>query len=394
MSDVKLPNIRDYWSMDPFICTSGFRKVISRDRFIEILDNLHVSNPNEPENPNDKLHKIRPMLEMLVSSFQWHWTPGNQLVIDEDVCSFKGRSILKQYLPAKPHKWGFGVWKMCDSSGYLYNFDVYQGKQEPRQNYDDPTIGEKVVYHLLQRIEEKPPTPIHLFVDNFFTSLRMLVELKARHIYATGTIRKTRVGMPREKIDATKRKPQGYTSSLLMDKTNILLTTWVDTKLLIVASTAFGTGQSFVSRWNGSEHEQRSCPQSVKSYIENMGFVDHHNQQIELINMHRKCYKWWHSLFFYFISLVVANAWAIHRKSTTTKPLSLRKFTRSIYQTLLKECLDFTYGRVQSVHELQSTKHRGHCAYCSSKGRTYLVCHRCNVHLHRTCFGPHHENMK
>jgi len=49
--------------------------------------------------------KLANILE--VSSFQWHWTPGNELVIDEDVCSLKGSSMLKQYLPAKPHKWGF-----------------------------------------------------------------------------------------------------------------------------------------------------------------------------------------------------------------------------------------------------------------------------------------------
>jgi len=395
MADVKLANIRDYWSTDPFVRTTGFRKVISLDRFMEILENLHISNPTEPENADDKLHKIRPMLAVLVSSFQCHWTPGNELVIDEDVCSFKGRSILKQYLPAKPHEWGFRVWKMCDSSGYLFNFDVYQGKQEARHNYDDPTIGEKVVQHLLQCIEEKRlQTPIHLFMGNFFTSLRMLADLKRSNIYVTGNIRETRVGMPREKIDATKKMSQGSASSFLMDKTEVLLTTWMDTKLVIVATTAFGTGQSSLSRWNGSEHEQRPCPQSVKSYIEKMGFVDHHNQQLELINMHRKCYKWWHSLFFYFISLVVANAWTIHRKSTTSKPLSLRRFTRAIYQNLLKVCLQSTVDHDAPVHAPFSTEHKGHCEQCPSHGRTAIQCSHCQVYLHRKCFELYHASNK
>jgi len=133
----------------------------------------------------------------------------------------------------------------------------------------------------------------------------------------------------------------------------------MDTKLVIVATNAFGTGQSSLCRWNGSEHEQRPCPQSVKSYIEKMGFVDHHNQHLELINMHHKCYKWLHSLFFYFISLVAANAWTIHRKSTTSKPLSLRRFTRVIYQNLLKVCLQSTVGHDAPVHAPFSTEHKG-----------------------------------
>ena len=334
------------------------------------------------------------MLEMLVSSFQWYWTPGNELVIDEDVCSFKGRSILKQYLPAKPHKWGFRVWKMCDSSGYLFNLDVYQGKEEARHSYDDPTIGEKVVQYLLQRIEQKRPPPIHLFMDNFFTSLRMLADLKSKNIFVTGTIRKTRVGMPREKIDAQKKIPTGSSSSWIMDKTDILLTTWMDTKLVIVVTTAFGTIQSSLLRWNGSEQEQRQCPHSVKSYIENMGFVDHHNQQLELINMHRKCYKWWHSLFFYFISLVVANAWTIHRKSTTSKPLSFRKFMRAIYENLLQVCLEPSDGHDLPVHIPFSTENRGHCSQCPSRGRTSIQCSHCHVYLHHKCFAQYHTSKK
>ena len=36
--------------------------------------------------------------------------------------------------------------------------------------------------------------PLHLFLDNFFTSVLLLEELSQRNIFVTGTFRKDRVG--------------------------------------------------------------------------------------------------------------------------------------------------------------------------------------------------------
>jgi hypothetical protein len=36
--------------------------------------------------------------------------PGRELAVDEAMIGFKGRFILKQYLPGKPTKWGIKAW--------------------------------------------------------------------------------------------------------------------------------------------------------------------------------------------------------------------------------------------------------------------------------------------
>ena len=43
---------------------------------------------------------------------------------------FKGRHESKQYMPAKPIRFGFKIFALCDaSSGYLYKNKLYLGKK-------------------------------------------------------------------------------------------------------------------------------------------------------------------------------------------------------------------------------------------------------------------------
>ena len=37
---------------------------------------------------------------------------------------FKDKSLLRQYMTAKPHKWGFKLWGHSGVSGFLYDFSV------------------------------------------------------------------------------------------------------------------------------------------------------------------------------------------------------------------------------------------------------------------------------
>jgi len=62
----------------------------------------------------------------------------------------------------------------------------------------------------------------------------------------------------------------------------------------------FGT----LERPEARERKKRATPHSDSSSGHPQVAIPNSEEN----NMHRECYKWWHSLFFYFISLVVANA--------------------------------------------------------------------------------------
>ena len=59
----------------------------------------------------------------------------------------KGRSLLKQNLPNRPHKWGFKLWVRSSVSGYLYDFNVMctKGKEKASRNTSGHGIGAYLV---------------------------------------------------------------------------------------------------------------------------------------------------------------------------------------------------------------------------------------------------------
>ncbi|KAG0415261.1 hypothetical protein HPB47_007572 [Ixodes persulcatus] len=57
---------------------------------------------------HDKLFKVRPIIDALRQNLRLV-PPEEKQSIDEQIIPFKGRSQMKQYIKAKPHKWGFKV---------------------------------------------------------------------------------------------------------------------------------------------------------------------------------------------------------------------------------------------------------------------------------------------
>ena len=77
----------------------------------------------------DRLHKIRPVLDKIVNNFKIHYTPQQNLSVDESMVGFKGRLSWIQYMPKKPRKWGIKIWTLADgTNGYVSNLKVYTGK--------------------------------------------------------------------------------------------------------------------------------------------------------------------------------------------------------------------------------------------------------------------------
>ena len=78
----------------------------------------------------DRLFKVRPLLDHLQEKYNSITMPQT-LCIDEQMIPFKGKSTLKQYIPSKPHKYGYKVFILCSNKGIIHDFKVYTGKIEP-----------------------------------------------------------------------------------------------------------------------------------------------------------------------------------------------------------------------------------------------------------------------
>ena len=102
---------------------------MSRARFQQIQTCLHFANNVlvTDDQKKDRVWKLRPWIYNLKTNFQLV-SGSEQQSVDEIMVGFKGRSILNQYMPSKPKKWGIKLWDRCSSTCFLHDFDVYQGR--------------------------------------------------------------------------------------------------------------------------------------------------------------------------------------------------------------------------------------------------------------------------
>ena len=131
MGVVSLPAVRHYWCRQAPPHQPAITERISRDRFMEILRFLHFANnealPARGETGHDRLGKVRPVLEAIQQQLSASYRPHREQAIDEAMIPFQGRSSLKQYMPAKPIKWGIKVWCRADShNGLICEFQLYR----------------------------------------------------------------------------------------------------------------------------------------------------------------------------------------------------------------------------------------------------------------------------
>jgi len=190
MGLVKKPKIEDYWTTDPLFATPGFRAVLSRDRFKLLLQFLHFSDNEQHNDKNDRLIKIRHILDLLLNSFSQTYLPNKELSVDEALVLWRGRLAFRQYIPGKRHRYGVKLYMLCEQSGYCLNNIVYWGKMDKMPGFGH---AETVV---LQLMEGRFNKGHHIYTDNYYTSVHLARELLDQKTHLCGTVRTNRKEMP------------------------------------------------------------------------------------------------------------------------------------------------------------------------------------------------------
>ena len=125
-----------------------------------------------------------------------NYVPAENLSYDESMIKYFGRHGCKQFMRNKPIRFGYKAWCLNTSSGYLINFEVYQGKN-PRSKPKYETVFGKCTAPMIQFVEELPPEkrklPYNLYFDNLFNSQNVMAFLQYRGLSGTGTVREKRI---------------------------------------------------------------------------------------------------------------------------------------------------------------------------------------------------------
>lgn len=195
------PRLHMYWSGDEILRTPVFGQVMSRDRFLLILRFLHFNDNDlyDAKDPQrDRLHKIRPIVDMIKVNCSSVLSPGPDLCVDESLVLFKGRVAFKQFVRTKRARFGLKMFELCTSRGILLDFLVYHGKmREELESIPGHNVlfSEQVPITLMSRYLDKGH---RLFLDNYYMSPVLTQYLLDRQTKAVGTMRPTRRNFPRE----------------------------------------------------------------------------------------------------------------------------------------------------------------------------------------------------
>ncbi|XP_050051077.1 piggyBac transposable element-derived protein 4-like [Dermacentor andersoni] len=416
MSVNRMHHLQMYWCSDSLFHVKEIAQVMTYKRFQHITNCLHLNDNEKMPDYGSKdfyrAYKVRPLIEMMNERFQAHYSPSSHLSVDESMILFKGRSSMKQYMPMKPKiKRGYKVWSLADSeTGYLLKFQLYEGKS--MQKPEDRTLGEHVVLTLA---DGAVPAGSQLFFDNFFSSTKLLQELREKDILACGTFRVNKRDLPSE-VKVDNKLERG--SYIWRKKADVVAYQWRDSKNVHIMSN-YHDPESVVQVQRTLQNGKRKevdCPCVVKEYNAWMGGVDKFDQKRNAYPADRRSKRWWSRIFYFILAAAVVNAFI---QISSMSPVTYLQFRLMLGRLLIaqntfrksKTTLKAHYnkkgkknGRAMSGvpdelrfagngHHPVLTGKRLRCRWCSTKQkevRTKYFCKMCNVPLCVTCFGPFH----
>jgi len=391
----RLPRTEMYWSSTfghPLI-TSLF----SRDRFKQLLRFFRVVAPDEDAADRNPLPHVRSLAAKLNASFAAHAAPSQHLTLDEAMVAYKGRSPIKQYIPSKPHKWGFKIWCLA-SDDYLLHFEVYAGKEEAPSDAGatvDTTLRMTAAYQHQQHV---------LYTDNWFTSPALLHALAQRGIRLCGSVRSNRKGMP--SIPPADIRALGRGEWLQRQKGDATVAVWRDQKTMwLLYNHCSPTETASLERWNDAGRKVSvGCPRAIRDYFYGARSVDVLSQLHYAYLPGRKAMRSWPRLAWWLLDMCIINAFQLWSKGH--QHLGQLRFREELMHDLLKQLPSESVPRkrgagLHPAHALASEhfpEHAGSerdCVECSrqpdARVQSRFLCHACQVHLCiGSCFSRHH----
>ncbi len=327
MTHMKKQRIEDYWSKDILIETPVFSKYMARNKYQNILKFLHFSSINASPSSEDRLWKVRTVMNLFQESFKNCMIPNQKVVIDESLILFKGRLHFKQYIPNKRHRFGIKLFVICDcKTGVVLDVMVYTGRNLEIDKKDPLGFSGAIVKHLISPYLDKGRI---LYTDNWYTSPTLSMYLHQKNTGSCGTVRSNRKHFPKFIEDPTKKLQCLVSGPLLSakykDKRDVhLLSTVHEGKMIASNKINFRTNLAIEK------------PDIVMDYNKNMRLVDKSDMQINAIDCLRKTIKWYKKLFFHMLDISILNAHHIYT-IRNKKQMTLREFSLLVTRQILEK---------------------------------------------------------
>jgi transposase IS4-like protein len=379
---------------------SFITSLFSRDRFKQLLSYFRVVPAPVAAAPRNPIPHVRALAEKLNQSFAAHFNPTEHLTIDEAMCAWKGRSSIKQYIPMKPHKYGYKIYCLA-SENYLLHFEVYEGKEE------DPSESGATYDTVIRMIQPYQNQQLILFTDSWFTSPSLMNALAAKGIRMCGSVRSNRKGLPKIDSKAIKSLRQG--EWIQRQSGDMTFTMWKDQQTMkLLYNHVSPNSVSSLNRWSDEgERISIGCPQAIHDYFYHARSVDVINQLHYNYLIGRKSRRCWPRLAWWLLDMCIINAfklWSIGQLHPSQLDFREQLMHELITQLPAEQRPREHGAALKSAHALASEHFIIHadterdCKVCSHQPHdrklTRLVCDACGVHLCMgNCFSVYHSKQ-
>ena len=431
-------SIESYWSTNSAEDTMHYAvtKHISCNRWQQIDRFFHIS-ASDPGSNESTFDKLEPLSEHLRVQFKKYWKRGTHLAVDETIQRYMGRSKEIVNIPTKPGPEGFKIWVLANCGyvlDWLYHCKGVDNGPVDLNDFFTKELGfsktQAVVLDLLSQFGINDDFRHIVWLDNLFTSVRLLTQLEDDGFGAAGTVRTTRT--EREKKEAksgTKAQHQELQKEInrgldprlsdlklkhnlqlewgklyvcLSEDKRVLQLAWKDQNVVLFMTTV-SNGREFKSRlrrrptktatnartsrapFQGNETKELDIPEFIDTYNHFMNGVDVADQLRSYYNTQRTHFKTWKPLWHFLLDTTITNAYKIAH-CTPERPngepwehLSHKRFRTRLASQLFshsqrigkpfqrREALSkYVYAAKESDH--------GHIVNMRNKSRYCVVC--------------------
>ena len=163
-----------------------------------------------------------------------------------------------------------------------YDFELYQGAGTGiSAEHTYLGLGRCILMWLVENIPQNENFKV--FFDNYFTSIELLLELKALGMYSLGVVKSSQMtGTVLNPKSSMQKERKGSMDSRVTEPEEIVVVCWYSNSSVNVASTFLWIGTTnVVNRWSTKEKTffPADQPETVKAYndfmcgVDKMGFL-------------------------------------------------------------------------------------------------------------------------
>ena len=376
-SGAKGLSLKSLWSADWGL--QFCLRTMARNRFTEIMKYLRfdLKSSRSERIQYDKFALASEIWDRFIINSATCYNPDENVTIDEQLFPTKARCRWTQYMANKPDKFGLKFWLAADvNSKYLVNGFPYLGKDDMRPA--GQSLSENVVLRLMEPLFGKGH---NVTCDNFFTSLKLMKQLRDKKTSLVGTVNRARRELPPSVADTSTER---YSTRLLKHE-DFTLTIYrcKPSKNVVIMSSL----HNFVDI---ATEQVKKLPETVSFYNSTKYGVDVLDQMCRKYSVKAASRRWPVHVWYNILDLAAINAWILY-KSVTGQKISRRNFIVQLAEELRQS------GSKQSVSKLSlspvapasaDSRKRRHCQVARCKGnKSAERCLKCTRTVCGSCIG-------